>query len=148
VRSISWSSGPCCINDNNNIIWVQYSSACEIPRFNDHRVIHNQPGQTFSSAVMSSLSNVISALNSIPNMFATDFEKNFDPAVTVEFTANHWNVAIIAVVVYLSMVAFGPGIMSARKPFDLKYPLAAWNALLCAFSAVGMVRTVSYLRNG
>ena len=92
---------------------------------------------------MSHLSNVVNVLNSIPNMFVTDFEKNFDPAVTVEFTANHWNVSIIAVVVYLSMVAFGPGFMSSRKAFDLKYPLAAWNALLCVFSAVGMVRTVS-----
>lgn len=93
---------------------------------------------------MTSLDSVVDVLKAIPHMFVTEAEKNFDPAVTVEFTASHWNVAIIAVVLYLSMVAFGPGIMSTRKAYDLQYPLAAWNALLCIFSTMGMIRTVRF----
>lgn len=91
---------------------------------------------------MSILGNIASKLLDISKLGVTDVEKSFDPTLTMEFTESHWNVAIIAVVLYLSMVAFGPEIMSSRKAFDLKIPLAAWNALLCIFSTMGMLRTV------
>jgi len=32
-----------------------------------------------------------------------------------------------------------------EKPFDLRIPLAAWNALLCVFSFIGMLKTMPYL---
>lgn len=35
--------------------------------------------------------------------------------------------------------------MKDRKPFDLRYPLAAWNLFLSVFSAWGMIKTVPHL---
>ena len=35
--------------------------------------------------------------------------------------------------------------MDKYKAFDLRLPLAAWNAFLCTFSFIGMMRTVPYL---
>lgn len=93
---------------------------------------------------MSTFENIASRFLEISKLGVTSLEENFDPTITQEFTASHWNVAIIAVVLYLSMVAFGPEFMSSKKAFDLKYPLAAWNALLCIFSAWGMLRTVRF----
>lgn len=95
---------------------------------------------------MSVFDSIASKLVDISKLGVTDWEENFNPTVTREFTESHWNVAIIAVVLYLSMVAFGPELMSSRKAFDLKIPLAAWNALLCIFSAIGMLRTVRFKR--
>lgn len=47
---------------------------------------------------------------------------------------------------YLLIISVGSKLMSSReKPFDLRMPLAAWNAFLCIFSFMGMMRTMPYL---
>lgn len=96
---------------------------------------------------MSTFESIASKLLDISKLGVTDVEDKFDPTVTMEFTESHWNIAIIATVLYLSMVAFGPELMSSRKAFDLKIPLASWNALLCIFSAIGMLRTVRFKKS-
>lgn len=49
------------------------------------------------------------------------------------------------VVFYLFMCFWGPRLMLSRKPYDLRYALAAWNGLLSLFSLIGMVRTAPFL---
>lgn len=72
------------------------------------------------------------------------FEREFVSAPGVKFAADNWPLAIAIVIIYLMGIQIGQAQMSKRaKPFDLKYPLAAWNAFLCIFSFIGMCKTVS-----
>jgi hypothetical protein len=75
--------------------------------------------------------------------FPLPFEKAFNPTAMTDFAANHWNVCFGIVGVYMAFCYFGKRYMESRKPFDLRIPLAAWNAFLCIFSFIGMCRTVS-----
>ena len=49
------------------------------------------------------------------------------------------------VVSYLLMCYVGPRLMESRKAFDLRALLALWNAFLCLFSTIGMLRTAPFL---
>jgi len=53
--------------------------------------------------------------------------------------------AWIAVLLYFAFIVFGQRIMKDRSPFDLKYPLAAWNLFLGVFSIIGTIRLVPYV---
>ena len=72
-------------------------------------------------------------------------EEDFSTDVTAQWTEDNWNVAIGAVLLYLALVFIGPRIMANKEPFDLKYPLAAWNILLSLFSFIGACRSVPFL---
>jgi hypothetical protein len=74
---------------------------------------------------------------------ALPFEKNFHPAEYTSFAANNWPLCFGLVGAYLAFIYFGRIVMESQKAFDLRLPLAAWNALLCIFSFIGMCRTVS-----
>ena len=89
------------------------------------------------------MNKIVAQLHALSVIGVVEAEKNFDPTVTVQFTKDNWSIAIGAVVAYLLLITLGPRIMSTRKEFDIKIPLALWNALLCVFSAMGMLRTVS-----
>jgi len=62
-----------------------------------------------------------------------------------EFAKNNWPLAFGIVGAYLLFCYFGKMYMDTRKPFDLKIPLATWNAFLCIFSFIGMCRTLPVL---
>jgi hypothetical protein len=76
--------------------------------------------------------------------FPLPFETSFSPVTMTNFAANNWNLCFGIVGVYMAFCYFGKQYMESRKPFDLRIPLAAWNAFLCIFSFIGMCRTVRF----
>jgi hypothetical protein len=81
----------------------------------------------------------------IANAFTLPVERNFDFFTVWTWVHTHPEVPIVSVIVYMLFCYFGQKVMANMKPFDLRYPLAAWNALLSLFSFIGMCRTVPYL---
>lgn len=73
---------------------------------------------------------------------STGFEKAFHPEKTVSFAANNHAIPIVMVSLYMAFCYFGQKIMANRPAFNLRLPLAGWNAFLCLFSFLGMCRTV------
>jgi len=84
-------------------------------------------------------------LMSSTKLFVTPFERDFNPKYTVNFAKDNWPLCISIVCGYLIFIFSVQRIMKDRKPFDLRLPLAAWNAFLCVFSFIGMCRTLPYL---
>lgn len=85
-------------------------------------------------------------LYSSTQFLALPFEKNFASNPFTSFAANNWWIAISCVAAYVLFITVGSKVMEQReKPFDLRLVLAAWNALLCLFSFIGMCRTMPYL---
>jgi len=72
-----------------------------------------------------------------------EFEKNFDGQVLIDWTQEHAEVPIFAVVLYLGMVTYGPTYMPF--PLHLSVPFALWNLVLCVFSILGVSRVVPRL---
>lgn len=89
------------------------------------------------------LNNISNFLFDFTHVLALPIETNFEPASMVRFAQNNWPLAFGLVVAYLLFITLGTRIMKNYKPFDLQFPLAAWNAFLCIFSFLGMCRTVS-----
>jgi hypothetical protein len=77
------------------------------------------------------------------NLLALPFEKSFNPTPYIKILDDNWPVAFAIVTVYLLVIFGGQHIMKDYKPFDLRLSLASWNAFLCVFSFLGMIRTVS-----
>lgn len=97
---------------------------------------------------MSILQQIGDILFKIAVFGATDFENNWK--ITVHsgvhgFFDKNWAIPIGSVIAYLLFCYFGIKIMDSRKPFGLKYELAAWNLFLSTFSFIGMFRTVPHL---
>jgi elongation of very long chain fatty acids protein 6 len=88
---------------------------------------------------------IASVLLATSNFLALPFERSFEltPYVTFARTNVRFPVAVIAVYVLLCFA--GTHVMASRRPFDLRVPLAIWNAVLCVFSFVGMWRTMPRL---
>jgi hypothetical protein len=75
-----------------------------------------------------------------------DFERNFKALPAVTWAGKNWQLSIAIVIIYLMGIQIGTAYVARMKvPFDLKYPLAVWNAFLCVFSFIGMVKTVPVL---
>jgi len=53
----------------------------------------------------------------------------------------------MAALLYYPTMRMGIQQMSARKPFDLRVPLCAWNVLLSALSAIGAYYVLGHLRH-
>lgn len=85
---------------------------------------------------------IADVLSSSTKVLATPYELAFNPNPAIEFASNNWPLAFGLVAGYLLFIFGVQHIMKDRKPFDLRLPLAAWNALLCIFSFIGMARTV------
>jgi len=95
---------------------------------------------------MSFVNKLAETLMAAPSFMALPMEKSFNPAKYVEFTGNNWPLCIGIVAVYMVFITAGSAIMAKmEKPFDLRLPLAAWNAFLCVFSFIGMLKTAPYL---
>jgi len=75
----------------------------------------------------------------------TPYEKSFDPRPFSTWASNNYPVVFGIVAAYLAFLVIGTKVMKNRMPFDLRMPLALWNAFLCVFSFIGMCRTVPFL---
>jgi hypothetical protein len=91
------------------------------------------------------VNNLSHNLMTSSNLLALPFERSFTPYTTVNFASNNWPLVIGIVVAYVTFITLGSMVMDKVKPFDLRLPLAGWNALLCVFSFVGMLKTMPYL---
>lgn len=83
------------------------------------------------------------ALISFTHFLELPMERDFTPEVQIQFAKDNWTTAIALVIGYMIVIFAGSHIMKDRPAFDLRLPLAGWNALLCVFSFIGMCRTVS-----
>jgi elongation of very long chain fatty acids protein 6 len=79
------------------------------------------------------------------DLFSTEYEKSFTHHFMHAWVRDNYLVFWGAVVIYLIFCFVGTQWMKTRERFDLRYPLAFWNALLSLFSFIGMLRTVPYL---
>lgn len=84
-------------------------------------------------------------LISSTRFLATPYELSFDSNPPVEFATNNWPLAFGLVTSYVIFIFGAKYVMKDREPFDLRIPLAMWNALLSIFSFIGMFRTMPYL---
>ena len=90
------------------------------------------------------VTNLSQNLMASSKLIALPIETDFSPTATVDFAANNWPLAIGIVLAYVAFITVGSMVMAKQaKPFDLRLPLAGWNALLCVFSFIGMLKTVS-----
>lgn len=97
--------------------------------------------QTNSRGSWHQLTDAIPALD----RFYFSWEKNFDVIISSEFCkANNW-IPVVCVLLYGAFIIIGQRLMRDRKPFDLRWTLAAWNLFLSVFSGWGMVRTVPHI---
>jgi elongation of very long chain fatty acids protein 6 len=82
-----------------------------------------------------------------PSLLSTfSAERAFVSAPYVDFAARTWPILPFAIAaVYVLLLVLGPRAMAHRKPFPLRTPLIAWNALLSLFSLVGFLRTGPHL---
>lgn len=84
-------------------------------------------------------------LASIPSFLATPAELNFDSSWTLKYAAANYWIPISFVTAYMLFITVGSRVMEKYykdKPFQLTTSLALWNAFLCLFSFIGMVKTV------
>jgi hypothetical protein len=86
---------------------------------------------------------VADALIAASHLFALPVEKNFQPDAYIAFASNNWPLCIGLVIGYMVVIFTGRRIMENRPAFELRIPLALWNAALSLFSFIGMWRTVS-----
>jgi hypothetical protein len=78
------------------------------------------------------------------DILSTNFEKQFDPRVSVKFASEYYIIPTVFLTAYVLFCYFGTKVMKTKPAFDLKFPLAMWNLFLCLFSFVGMCRTVGF----
>eukprot|EP00606_Chrysophyceae_sp_TOSAG23-5_P001468 GSChrysophyteH2.ASY1.ANO1.261.1 assembled CDS len=84
-------------------------------------------------------------LHNMSQFGAFEFEKNFNADKFLIFAANNYIIPGVALAIYLSFCFGVRRIMEGRQAFDLRTPLAIWNAMLSGFSFLGMCRTVPFL---
>lgn len=78
--------------------------------------------------------------------FYFEFEKNFQAHPSwLGPSKDYPMLPVLIVVAYMAFCFFGSKVMEKRERFNLRYPLAYWNLLLCVFSTCGMVRTVPHI---
>jgi elongation of very long chain fatty acids protein 6 len=62
------------------------------------------------------------------NIFETSYEKNFNSYNVTDYVKNNYNILLLSILLYLIFCHYGKKIMDTKQAFDLKYPLAIWNA--------------------
>lgn len=77
--------------------------------------------------------------------FYFQWEKTYDAYPPFQFVQQHPFLAAGCSIVYGLAIIAGQRYMSDRKPFDLRWSLAAWNLLLSIFSGWGMLRIVPHV---
>jgi len=79
---------------------------------------------------------------------ATTMEMNFDSHPYTQFATNNYYIPLTSIALYTSFITVGPTFMKTYykdNAFQLTIPLALWNASLCLFSTIGMVKTIPTL---
>ena len=89
------------------------------------------------------INKVNNALLNLSAIYTQPYEANFTLADSVEFTYGNWSIVFGIATVYLLLVVIGPIAMKDSAAWDLKMPLAVWNAGLSLFSLVGLFRLVT-----
>lgn len=85
--------------------------------------------------------------DAVPSLDSLYFqwEKDYDPLPGNDFVKANRSLPIVFTVIYCVSIVAGTRYMRDRKPFDLRWSLAAWNLLLSLFSCWGMIRTVPHV---
>jgi elongation of very long chain fatty acids protein 6 len=94
---------------------------------------------------MDSSKEIANILVGVSNFLALPFERNFELTPYLHFARSNVRFPVTVIAVYVAFCFIGQHVMSTRRPFDLRVPLAIWNALLCSFSFLGMWRTMPRL---
>jgi len=76
---------------------------------------------------------------------AADGTSFFSPSYWTRFTAQHWEVPLLAVAVYLVLIPLVQRVVAKRGPFDVKGFAFYWNAGLSLFSWCGVAACVPVL---
>jgi len=74
--------------------------------------------------------------------------EEFDGFAWAEWTSHHWEIPIVACVVYLLGIYVLKAFMAERKPIRLQWVVLSWNFGLSAFSFAGMMYCVPHLLLG
>lgn len=85
---------------------------------------------------------ISSMLISSTKFLATPMEISFNSDYAVDLASKSWPFTISLVTAYVIFIFGAQSYMKDKEPFDLRLPLAFWNALLSVFSFIGMCRTV------
>ena len=72
-------------------------------------------------------------------------QPKFDGFWWTRWTSEHWNIPVVACVVYLIMVFFLPKIMAAKEKMRLQPVVIVWNFGLSFFSFCGLIYCVPHL---
>eukprot|EP01060_Flectonema_neradi_P028358 TRINITY_DN380_c4_g1_i1.p1 TRINITY_DN380_c4_g1~~TRINITY_DN380_c4_g1_i1.p1 ORF type:complete len:311 (+),score=25.40 TRINITY_DN380_c4_g1_i1:82-1014(+) len=72
-------------------------------------------------------------------------ESEYNVGPMLQVSKDHWQIPIVAVVVYLVIVFGIKGFMKDREAFDLRVLFAWWNWFLAVFSIMGAIRTVPHI---
>ncbi len=73
------------------------------------------------------------------------FEREFNPEKYLKFADDNYQIPVIALIIYLTFCFGTRWYLEGKEAYNLRMPLAMWNALLSSFSFMGMFRTVPYL---
>ncbi|XP_051968839.1 elongation of very long chain fatty acids protein 6-like [Xyrauchen texanus] len=84
---------------------------------------------------------------SLLNMTAFDFERQFDDQRANEWFQHNCEIAIVLSVTYAAVIYFGRVFMKDRQKLDLRTPLMLWSLCLAVFSVMGALRTGWYMLN-
>eukprot|EP00602_Paraphysomonas_sp_CaronLab_P011765 CAMPEP_0185041530 /NCGR_PEP_ID=MMETSP1103-20130426/40960_1 /TAXON_ID=36769 /ORGANISM="Paraphysomonas bandaiensis, Strain Caron Lab Isolate" /LENGTH=273 /DNA_ID=CAMNT_0027581301 /DNA_START=1 /DNA_END=822 /DNA_ORIENTATION=+ len=91
------------------------------------------------------MENIASMLFSLASSWETEVERTFNCEFMHDWMERNGNLFFLSVAVYLCFCYFGIKFMENKKRFDLRIPLAMWNAFLSVFSTIGMLRTAPVL---
>ena len=83
----------------------------------------------------------------LKSFYFSEWEREYDPEPVLNIMKNNnYMLPVISVILYaLFIFVVGPWYMKDKKPFVLKYELAAWNLFLSSFSFYGASRTVPWM---
>ncbi len=77
--------------------------------------------------------------------FLDEINKNYSVDTISDILTRKWWVPILAVSLYMLLVALGKMYMEKRKPYSLRSLLFSWNVLLALFSILGSIAMVPTL---
>ncbi|RWS11799.1 elongation of very long chain fatty acids protein 6-like protein [Dinothrombium tinctorium] len=83
--------------------------------------------------------------NRLSALFTFSAEEKFDYRFHRKWLDSYWYISVLIAIVYVCCIFLGQEWMKRRKAFNLRKPLAVWNASLAAFSMCGTIRMVPEL---
>ena len=91
------------------------------------------------------MDKIASNLFYFADLYSTDYERSFTHHYMHKWVGDNYLIFWFSVIIYLFLCYYGVRYMEHRQRYDLRYPLALWNAFLSTFSFIGMLRTVPFL---